>query len=191
MKLDPAHGAASHLIEVVKSASGRMVYAYIGKFSPYSIGLPIGEIIKGLPDEQAARMVLTDIMATLAKYEDTELTPSEIVCLSDRVLELEDLNEELTAELARYKKAEQEGRIVVLPVAIGSVFYALAEFEELDGTIIKSVEELYLTGYINELGKEFYTAYYEEVGGSTADINIKDAFLTREEAEEALKKMEV
>ena len=57
------------IIDVIPGEDGRNVYAYTGKHAPYKVGLTIGEIIKGLPDPQTARMCLTDIMATLAEYE--------------------------------------------------------------------------------------------------------------------------
>ena len=58
-----------NLIRVISGESGIKAFAYIGKYSPYDVGLTIGEIIKGLPDEQTARLILTDIMSELAEYE--------------------------------------------------------------------------------------------------------------------------
>jgi hypothetical protein len=57
------------MIEVITRGDGSEVYAYAGKFAPYEVALTIGEIIKGLPNEQTARMCLTDIMTTLSEYE--------------------------------------------------------------------------------------------------------------------------
>ena len=64
------------IIDVIQGADKR-VYVYVGKFSPYE--LTIGEIIKGLPDELTARMVLTDIMATLAELEKRDAPAMESV----------------------------------------------------------------------------------------------------------------
>ena len=66
---------SERLIERFDGKDG-IVFTYKGVFFPQNVGLTIGEILKGIPDEITARMILTDIMAKLFVYEDSGLTPA-------------------------------------------------------------------------------------------------------------------
>lgn len=54
-----------------------------------------------------------DVVGRLADYEDTGLSPMEIATIAKSYPKLFDVVD----ELERYRKAEQEGRLVVLPEA--------------------------------------------------------------------------
>lgn len=103
----------------------------------------------------------------LAQYEDSQLGPAEV------------------NELA---KAKAEGRFLILPVPIGGTIYVPYRFRDpFNGNIDEGIEEPKLAGYVKEGKKEFYTTY-DELGSN--DHEPGTFFLTREEAEKALKKME-
>lgn len=122
----------------------------------------------------------------LAAYEDTGLMPEEIMAalaVNDTartfVEKMADFGgAEAVKRLRELAEADKDGRVVVLPCKVGDAVYFAAWF----GTaphIVKRVVEPY-----------FYTD--DARGrGSTADFSLRDfgkvVFLTREEAEQALK----
>ncbi len=79
-------------------------------------------------------------------------------------------------------KAEREGRLVVLPVPIGKPIYLPYRMGELSG-----VEEHFLSGYIREGEKEWYTTWEEPFGAD--DVAVDKAFGSYAEAEAFLEKM--
>lgn len=108
----------------------------------------------------------------LKAYEDTGLTPEEIKEL------LHDTTGPLHKKLGAWIDAEAEGRLVVLPCKIGVTLYV----PEIWQNII-SPFDVYVCGiYDDEIlyGDEFDCWY------KAGDIG-KTVFLTREEAEAALK----
>lgn len=91
------------------------------------------------------------------------------------------------AETAQYEDAEEQSRLIMLPVPIGGVMYATYEYEETDGSIVRGIEEVHLSGYVKEGEREFYTTY-DETG--TCDFGPDEIFAAHEDAVAALKKME-
>ena len=96
-----------------------------------------------------------------------------------------------TQKLAEYETAEEEGRLVVLPCKVGQDLFGIYNRTIIDG---------YADGYLLEKtsvhsdadhwiwlqdknSKNYWKVSFDEIG--------KTVFLTREEAEKALKEMEV
>ena len=109
----------------------------------------------------------------LASYEDTNLTPEQI-------LEIDRAYREKCEELAKYKQLEEDGLLLRLPCAIGSTIYKSKYPTRVDedGTEWEicdkkraTVEPLnFALCHLNSIGRLY--------------------FLTREEAEQALKRLE-
>lgn len=112
----------------------------------------------------------------LAAYEDTGLMPMEIKSLwGEWQVNLKCLD--------KYRKAESDGRLIVLPCKVGDTVYII-----IDGKIYKG--EVYHISYSDYYGKVIGTVWTK--GGVCAyfDHFGTCAFLTREEAEAALEKEE-
>lgn len=92
--------------------------------------------------------------------------PNRWECECDRCDKPNDWKNECVKKLAEYEIAEEEGRLVVLPCKLGTPVYFLRH--GFDGWRIDSRKFAY--GMIGEVGET--------------------VFLTREEAEKALKEME-
>lgn len=127
--------------------------------------------LRNIPEERFLR---------LADYEDTCLTPAEVRSLWGEWNAMMSVLNSIGSydRLRELAKADKDGRVTVLPCKVGDTVYFAAWF----GTnphIVKRIIEPY-----------FYT---DDVrgGGSTADFPLRDfgknVFLTREEAEAALK----
>lgn len=97
----------------------------------------------------------------LADYEDTGLTPEQII-------EIDRLYAEKCTELAECKKLEEQGLLLKLPCRVGDTYYCID-----DGTYPNEWEFTNLQQIISVMDK---------IG--------KTVFLTQAEAEEALKGME-
>ncbi len=112
----------------------------------------------------------------LAEYEKTGITPGQI-------REMSKMYEELATELGRYKKAEEQGLLIMLPCKEGDTVYSIEA--DCGGDILdcrrRDCENCdYLIRHVSEI--RFGIEMREEIG--------KTVFLTREEAEKALKEME-
>ena len=120
----------------------------------------------------------------LAAYEDTGLEPEDIDALQKREQGLAEMLVQVSCgcavsytRLAELAKAEKDGRLVVLPYKIGDLVYQIAVRR-------KYLNHSMSTPYIKaiEIKAENAHKYIDEIG--------KTVFLTREEAETALKKRE-
>jgi len=135
---------------------------------------------------EAEAGILMEISRRLAAYEDSGLSPEEVQklkksdaskeqCTIDQHGEIHRLRD----ELKRYKQAEQEGRLVVLPRKVGTRVWVIGQDCDLchdmyteepclfgDCEYRKVIESVFLPGMTDEFGKT--------------------VFLTREEAEKAL-----
>ena len=94
-------------------------------------------------------------------------------------------------KLARYEDAEQNKRLIVLPCKVGDTVYELSRLCN-DKRFLPFIHKHVITAITTSHGKKGFGAvfYYEgEIGTHT--IKLKDfgdtVFLTREEAEAALK----
>mgnify|MGYP007080086376 FL=1 len=114
----------------------------------------------------------------LADYEDTELAPEEVTALGNlfdyALEESKTLTEqlELLKRLRELAEADREGRLVVLPCKVGDTVYRIFNPPSREPVIsahtLMSVD--YIVRWIDKFGKT--------------------VFLTREEAEKALKTKE-
>lgn len=130
----------------------------------------------------------------LAAYEDTGLEP-------DSIEEAKEAVGRAAIELAYYHKAEQEGRLLVLPCAPGAEVWVVERDE--DGCAVdvsgymflaKAGDAVILTAYVNNLENVQDTlAYHMQETAENYDTDLAvfpadDCYTTREEAEAALGK---
>ena len=121
-------------------------------------------------------VVMTDqeVLEKLATYEDTGLSPEEFRGKTERVLEL-------YGKLKPYADAEEQGRLVILPCKVGDTVWS----RDVEPWTVVSVEwfsrrvtQLHCKSPVTGRGMTF------SVGKRSLG---KTVFLTREEAEAALK----
>lgn len=109
----------------------------------------------------------------LAKYEDIGLTPEQI-------REVDKLYTEKCEELAKYKKLEEQGRLLELPCKEGTPVY-MVERDCGGDTIACHYRECETCGDLyHYVEQNAFEAYMRDDIGKTV-------FLTKEEAEAALK----
>ncbi len=150
---------------------------------------------------------MASAIARLAAYEDTGLGPEDIDALRKREQGLAELLARVSCgcavpytRLAELAQAEKDGRLVVLPCKVGDVVYAITSSTNIDGLESEETEE---TIDIFECTVESVTLYskrstqfrlfYQGVFVAifvTLDDFGKTVFLTRAEAEAALKERE-
>ena len=140
---------------------------------------------------------IQDVYAKLAAYKDTGLTPEEVQklkksdaskeqCTIDQHGEIHRLRD----ELKRYKQAEQEGRLVVLPCKIGDeVWFLEKQLDIANGTCSTVISEYIVTEIRgNKYNPLWYMASSERC--THRDFHPtelgKTVFLTKEAAEKAL-----
>ncbi len=115
----------------------------------------------------------------LAAYEDTELTPMEIKSL------WEEWQVNLTC-LDRYRKAESEGRLIVLPCKVGDTVWFAGWHDDYQREILKELRVQGISLSPNADGIILHFGGYPVFNATDSEIG-KTIFLTREEAEAALK----
>lgn len=133
-----------------------------------------------------------NVFDRLAAYEDSGLSPEEVQklkksdaskeqCTIDQHGEIHRLRD----ELKRYKQAEQEGRLVVLPCKVGDTVYEPFAGKVYEKTVDRIIINRFTTPQIwIETKLPFATPRLKRW-----DMAIgKTVFLTREEAEGALQK---
>lgn len=132
-----------------------------------------------------------DLYERLKEYEGTEITPEQIreidklyleKCQEVNKLKAESLTglemAQIYATLNHYKKLEEQGRLIELPCKVGDAVY-----EIFDGEICEyKSHEITFDSY----NKRFC---YDSLDINLDDIG-KNIFITREEAEQALKESE-
>jgi hypothetical protein len=122
------------------------------------------------------------LLDQLVEYEDTGLTPEEIDMDHEAAETLRQLCRGCDLDrLEKLDEADKNGRVVVLPCKIGDVLYRASP----SGVVVHRVanmvyRELTSRWYIDTIPNLPYAS--EELGKTT--------FLTREEAEKALKEVE-
>lgn len=176
-------------------------YSYCGPQNPFKTPLTIGELA-GFNADYSPRKILEDILGRLAAYEDTGLEPEAIEALKGRALmgalespEMEEysgsalqradrLIEEYESlgginHLREFAQAEKDGRLLVLPVKPDEIVYQWKKGDDIPSLFrLDGVN-------INEDGEITYQTHWGET--LTPDDFGKTVFLTREEAEAALK----
>lgn len=119
----------------------------------------------------------------LADYEDTGLSPEEIVKMG---MAYED-SKRYAARLEGRIKAYGEGRIVVLPCKVGDTLYEVTGRKTISEYRVKAIRvELFCVFIEWEIEKGFV---WQSLAGITQNEIGKTVFLTREEAEKALEGM--
>ena len=123
---------------------------------------------------------LDEILLRLAAYEDTGVEPEDVLT----ALEMAHLFAELR-KLEEVKKAESEGRLLILPYKVGDHVYTAQR--GIVSELVVTCIEVYLSQlWIQwEIISGIYGRF--RMDGFPADDIGKTVFLTREEAEAALR----
>ena len=129
-----------------------------------------------------------DFVDRLAAYEDTGLEPEavetvKLALAAKHMVDLETLNNTPISRLVELAEADKEGRVVVLPCRQGDELWTYGNSphgREVYRFTVSDVSTLNGRTVLNTLG--LGTIRPEDIG--------KTVFLSREEAEKALQKME-
>lgn len=139
----------------------------------------------------------TAVCDRLAAYEDTGLEPEavetvKLALCAKHMVDLETLNNTPISRLVELAEADKDGRCVVLPCKVGDTVYTNNRVLGADNAMHDEICTRRIKGYGgNALNKMWLIA-----NGDYCDLSIfpsefgKTVFLTREEAEKALRKME-
>ena len=126
----------------------------------------------------------------LAAYEDTGLTPGEIKSMQEEHfsgLEMAKLHSALM-ELKKYQEADKDGRIVVPPCKVGDRLYEVTGRKTISVYKVRAIRvELFGLFIEWDIVEGFV---WQSLAGINAGEIGKTVFLTREEAEKALKEGE-
>ena len=127
----------------------------------------------------------TAVCERLAAYEDTGLTPGQVVN-AKTIIELAFADDTSKAErIRKLMAAADEGRVVVLPCKVGQRVFAL-----MDKHISEcEVKQIGMGNEIGFIGLEPIGARGREYGVALNGFG-KTVFLSREEAKKALQEME-
>lgn len=141
---------------------------------------------------------LRNYLDRVAAYEDTGLAPEEILTgkeLAEIAIGLQQLNRIRSVfsdkRMEELMQAEKEGRLVVLPCKVGDKVWYLTgkpsaarqpRFDRIDSEIVGGF-------YYDERGLQVRLNYFHGNHGTYGFFG-KTVFLTREEAQEALKERE-
>lgn len=131
-----------------------------------------GGMRRAVVDTRAVRGEAMKIYWLLKKYEDTGLTP-------DQIREIDRLYAEKCKELAAYKRAEEQGTILRVPVARGNILWEIIR-EGVEGNYIRGIK-------VQEVSDSRIWANdacfdYDDIG--------RTVFLLPKEAEDKLAEME-
>ena len=143
-----------------------------------------------------ALCAMASVRDKLFRYEDTGLEPGGIEGLLERGTSLEGGTAELMKDylsigsvdhLRELAQAEKDGRLVVLPCKVGDVVY---EANKRGFISTYKVISIHISACSTLIGWELIDGIYSNMNGFEASSLGKTVFLTREEAEAALKKRE-
>lgn len=132
-----------------------------------------------------------ELQAQIAE-RDKELKrlQKEVASLAIESIEREKTLAKLEAEVMVWAKAEQEGRLVVLPFPIGTKVYIVVRHGVLHDKILENVvcgySESEWQGSLNK-GKDSRFVICHNSYNMPSAYELRDVFATRAEAEEALK----
>ena len=132
--------------------------------------------------------IIQRLCSALTAYEDTGLEPEDVVGLKNTCDQLNGINDslfkanqEMGKDLAEWKKANDEDRLVVLPCKVGDVVYGFHQERTILPMVAKWIETdadgWTVAAQYAPMAPKFYL--FSDFG--------KTVFLTREEAEAALK----
>jgi len=134
--------------------------------------------------------ILLEISNRLAAYEDIGKSPEEIISTIEDYKDVSQQYANFVHEMQPLKEAKAEGRLVVLPCKVGAKIYVTINypvyFDEIEETVITGVAQfLNNDGTIsNQINTSLGVCFLWD-----RDFN-NEVFLTREEAEKALKERE-
>ena len=145
----------------------------------------------GKPMEECTAMYCRNMCKDrLAAYEDTGLTPEEIKSMQEEHfsgLEMAKLHSALM-ELKKYQEADKDGRIVVPPCKVGDRLYEVTGRKTISVYKVRAIRvELFGLFIEWDIVEGFV---WQSLSGINAGEIGKTVFLTREEAEKALKEVE-
>ena len=124
--------------------------------------------------------LLYEIANRLAEYEDTGLEPEKITFLKNVVDDAFSDKPEFTEHIRELLRAEQDGRLMVLPCRVGDTIYRC-------GDPIKKIYEWQIA-YVEVYEDE--TVFVDDSDNTFMEADIgKTVFLAREEAEKALEEV--
>lgn len=140
-------------------------------------------------------VTVEEVFYCLAEYEDTGLEPEEIKDNMDMLHAYRHICAGREPEhISELLQAEQDGRLVVLPCKVGDTVYRVIRAKNGSGHVAPAnVSGLHLgdTARNCRYRKEYEYVVLKVDGGFCAHVNKRDfgktVFLTREEAEAALK----
>ena len=132
----------------------------------------------------------TAVCERLAAYEDTGLTPEQ--CENVKVI-IESAFSDDTSKAERIRellKADKEGRLVVLPCKVGDTVWIVGTVRKLYSAKVRT----FFCGHPSAVRGDDDGGHIHMIRTTECDIPMqefgKTVFLTREEAEKALQKME-
>nr|DAI67762.1 MAG TPA: hypothetical protein [Caudoviricetes sp.] len=161
---------------LTKRAGGTVVYA--GRYKQYEGG--------DIPAEVSTQGV-RELLVRLAEYEDTGLGPEQ--CENAKAI-IESVFSDDTSKAERIwelLKADRDGRLVVLPCEVGSIVYT----EFCDEIVEKRIGQFHVNGYTEPRLWADIDCDWTSTQCVRWDLAIgKTIFLTREEAEAALKEVQ-
>lgn len=137
------------------------------------------------PTKYTSRHTFQEVVARLAAYEDTGLTPEEIISLKDGICmgcSVPSVSDEFR-HVQDLLEAEKAGRLTVLPCKKGDTLWSFYDYP------IKGISKIEVTAVSTLDG---ITVINTDNYGVISEKDVGNAvFLTREEAEMALKKRPV
>lgn len=126
-----------------------------------------------------------EVWERLKQYEDTELTPEQ--CQNAKTI-VESAFADDTSKAERIRelfKADREGRVVVMPCKVGDTVWIIPDGKKFDFEC--EVEFVNIGNLYTTIVLRAKDGLREQYGVTTAAFG-KTAFLTHEEAEEALRR---
>ena len=133
------------------------------------------------------------LVERLAAYEDTGLTPERCAEFAradaeGRYIVMRDAEQEGVARLRELAEADRDGRLVVLPCKVGARLYEVTGRKTISVYKVKAIRvELFGLFIEWDIVEGFV---WQSLSGINAGEIGKTVFLTREEAEKALKTKE-
>lgn len=131
------------------------------------------------------------IMMRLAAYEDTELTPAEVISMSGEWRAMMAALNSIGGGYGRLRElaeADKDGRVLVLPCNVGDRLYEVTGRKTISVYKVKAIRvELFGLFIEWDIVEGFV---WQSLSGVSAGEIGKTVFLTREEAEKALEAME-
>ena len=133
---------------------------------------------------------MRQVWERLAHYEDTGLTPAEVLSMHSEWSAMMSVLNSIGSydRLRELAEADRDGRVLILPCKVGNTVYFVNAKHILEFTVV---------GYaVDETGISWvYSEHVDKTGHTYERTFIPDrigktTFLTREEAEKALQEME-